>query len=375
MGLKNSMAKNENKSHVHLLILVLAIVAGATSGIVASLVTERSLEDYAQSLLNGGQLISLSQPKPQALPGTYEEALTRVQESGFAATAFIRSISSTGDTASEWITRDSAVGHGSIVTSDGWVLFHKDALRVFANPVTQAELWILGQPYPIESVVYDIYTQFALVKVDGAGLPTLAFAESDSLLGGEFLFAVSSDLEITPTSLVDGEELVDTLVAPAEEYSTEWEISTSLPQPQPLLNGSGELIAFSRGENLATPIHHLRPFIQSVLRHGEARYAGLGARVASVSDILNLSPEIARRAGFSGAIVSSIVLRSPAAEAGLLQNDVILFVDDVPVSERVSLDELLRAYEPGDEAVLTGFREEEDLEVTITFADASDLVY
>lgn len=376
------MPKNENKSQVHLLILILSIVAGATSGIVASLVTQRSLEDYALSLLNGGQLITISEPRPQPLPGTYEEALVRVQDAGWPATAFIRAVSTDATSSSEWITKESAVGQGSVVTSDGWVLFNKDALAAFTNPKAQAEIWILGSSYPVAKVVEDSLTDFVLIKVDASGMPALAFADSEDFYGGEILFEMTGDLDIFPTSLADSEQLAGNLVAPAEQYATEWQMTDAFDAPAPFLNASGELAAFGTGTDRAVPIHHLKPFIQSVLRYGEPRYAGLGAEVASIHEILNLDPAIADRTGSSGAIIAlpdrwtpAVIDGSPADDADLHANDVILFVDDVPVSDRVSLSELLKAYEPGDEAVLTVFRGDEDLEILVTFVDASDLVY
>src|SRR5688572_22338686 len=119
--------KKSEQSKLTLLVILLAIVAGSLSGVIAAVVSTQSLEEYARSLTNGERLFAISEPRPQPLPGTYEEALAQVQETGFAASALIRPTSVDSTNASQWVTRDSATGFGSVVTSDGWVLFHKDA--------------------------------------------------------------------------------------------------------------------------------------------------------------------------------------------------------------------------------------------------------
>lgn len=361
-------------------MLLLAIVAGALAGVIATVYTTQSLEDYARTLGERERLFQISQERPRPLPGTYEEALGRVQEAGWPAMALVRPASDDSLDANDWVTAQSAVGHGTVVTSDGWVLFSQDAFAGFANPQIGAEIWIQSERYEIEEIVEDSLTPFILVKVNATSLSTLAFGSSGDMLGGDLLFALQSSRETIPTSLSNSEKPVNGPVLPAETYISEWELTDSLDEPSPLLNAAGELVGFTYEENLAIPLHHVRPFIQAVLRHNEPRYAGLGAYVVSVSDVLNLDPSITERTAF-GALVTApdartlaVVVDGPADEAGLEEGDIIISVDDVLITERQSLAELLKAYEPGQAADLSVLRNGETLDVTLEFMNLSDLL-
>ena len=69
--------------------LALSIIAGAASGIVASIITNQSLDEYFESLSADRELVSISKVKPRPLPGTYEEALSQVREVGRSSLALI----------------------------------------------------------------------------------------------------------------------------------------------------------------------------------------------------------------------------------------------------------------------------------------------
>ncbi len=87
------MAEIKNKISVFGLSLILAIVAGALSGVIAAIATNQSIEKYAASLSERMDLIMISQVKPGPLPGTFEESLRRVQENGWRSLVVISAVS------------------------------------------------------------------------------------------------------------------------------------------------------------------------------------------------------------------------------------------------------------------------------------------
>lgn len=77
--------------------------------------------------------------------------------------------------------------------------------------------------------------------------------------------------------------------------------------------------------------------------------------------------------GIEGAVIISEVLEgTPAADAGLQENDLILAVDDESVNDVDIFINALKSHKPGDEVILTVFRGGEELKVTVTLAEHPD---
>ena len=71
-----------------------------------------------------------------------------------------------------------------------------------------------------------------------------------------------------------------------------------------------------------------------------------------------------------GALVTEVAADSPAAEAGLLADDIITAVDGDHVDEERTLRDRLAAYEPEDTVTLTVLRDGEETEIAVTLGQA-----
>lgn len=67
-----------------------------------------------------------------------------------------------------------------------------------------------------------------------------------------------------------------------------------------------------------------------------------------------------------GALILSVTPGSPAEQAGLKVDDLIVAVDDQGVSQAEALVDLIVQHEPGDEVALTVQRDGEQIEITVT---------
>ncbi len=57
---------------------------------------------------------------------------------------------------------------------------------------------------------------------------------------------------------------------------------------------------------------------------------------------------------------------SPAAKAGLKEDDIITKIDDKTVTETLPLARIIRGYQPGDKVTLTVLRDGKTLEIELT---------
>ncbi|MDP2631853.1 MAG: PDZ domain-containing protein [Candidatus Uhrbacteria bacterium] len=361
-------------------VIILSVLAGGFSGVISAVFTNQSLDRYVQSLSEGEGLVLISEVKPSPIPGTYEEALSRVQETGWKATALIRATSVDSSLPSAWINRDDVVGYGAVITSDGWIVLHSDVLNAFVNPESSAEVWIDGERYSISSIVQDSLSDLSLIKISAEGLSVVAFGASDSMRGGSILFGVPSSSGILVSNLLDS-DYQDSSALPAETFDSSWVLSDELPAGIPILNSAGELIAFSLEDSGALPLHHGIVFIQSVLRSGQAEHAALGSYVVNVASILNINPELRMNAEAGALLIAPngignpIVSGGPADLAGLQKGDLILAVDNYVLSNFSSLAEAIASYSPGSSATFSVMRDGVVSDYKITFSNLSDLVY
>lgn len=147
----------------------------------------------------------------------------------------------------------------------------------------------------------------------------------------------------------------------------------------PLVNLNGQVIGMntataSTGENIgfAIPVNDVLGLIKQVLKTGKFSQPYLGVRyvplTADVSDEYNLSV-------VNGAFIApsddttndpSVVPGSPAAQAGLQQNDIITQVEGTNIDQNNSLTSLLDNYVPGNTITLTILRGSNTIHVSVT---------
>lgn len=364
-------------------LLLLAVAAGAGAGIVAAIWTSRSLDDYAASLLAGRRLPQVSTQHPTPIPGTYEEALSRVRENARTGIAAVMPASTDSFAAKSWLADASALGYGAIVSDDGWVAVDASVIDGIKNPLTDIEVWMSGKRYAVQAVVLDTQTTIAMLHTSATSVSPLGFASTNGAHSGEMMFAVDANAGVFPTAVIQSDKEILSGVQPAEIFTTDWELATaSASFSSPLLNAAGELSGFVRAGNAhALPIHQALHAIRAVVKTGSDAASGFGAYSIDLARAYNVDADLRQnlRAGaliFSpDAAVHATVRGGPAAEAGFASKDIILAVDGESITESTSLAEILALYDPGDIARCTVLRSGQTITISVTLGDASELVY
>jgi len=141
----------------------------------------------------------------------------------------------------------------------------------------------------------------------------------------------------------------------------------------PVTNSAGELIGFVSDNNLVRPLHHVLPVIESILRDGEVVRPVFGGSIIDLASAIGLSDEDTQGNDYGAMIVrdpnnwyvSGAIPGSPADDAGLLNDDVILEVNGETVNANSPFAEILLDYEPGQEINLKLERAGEKIEVKV----------
>lgn len=360
-------------------LLVLVVAIGTTSGIVASVTLNQSLNTYAESLLAGRRL-GTSSIAPRTTVTPYEDAVRNVSAITDASVVTIMRSSLDSRQSTSWFNEHQALGYGVVVSADGWILVRAETFANITNTSRDIDVWIGGTRYGVTQYVADTLTDFALIKIEARGLAPVAFAASEEVTAGAQVFAAATREALFATTVQDIRVPTGVAVLRAEAFSYGWEFAQSLPVVVPVFTADAQLVALS-GESGALPVHYGTAFIKEIIRNNAPAHAGLGAYVVDVAGIVNIDPTL-RQGQERGALVvapasgaAAVVRDSPAAAAGLVAGDIVTAVDGVRVDHRHTLAEILRLYDPGESASLTVVRNKEEQSITVTFANYEDLLY
>ncbi len=269
--------------------------------------------------------------------------------------------------------RVSNLGSGVIVSADGYILTNHHVIE--AADEIQVAL-PEGKTLPAKVVGTDPETDVAVLKVDHSGLPAITFARQDGLSVGDVVLAIGNPFGVGQTVTMG---IVSALgrshlgINTFENYiQTDAAINPG-NSGGALVDGSGNLIGvntaiFSRsggslGIGFAIPVSIVRQVMEQIIAHGGVTRGWVGIEVQEIN------PEIAESFGLKstdGALIAGVLRGGPADRAGIHPGDVLVAVNDKPVTDSVSLLNLIAALPPGQIAKLRLIREQKPLQASAT---------
>ncbi|MFM8931780.1 MAG: PDZ domain-containing protein, partial [Gemmataceae bacterium] len=141
----------------------------------------------------------------------------------------------------------------------------------------------------------------------------------------------------------------------------------------PLVNVDGEVIGVNsairsrsggfQGIGLAIPSNLANLVKEQLVRNGSVRRGYIGVSIQTVKD-----PDLATKLGLkenSGALVTSVMAKAPAAKAGLQSGDVILSVGGTPVKDGKTLQAAIAHSSPGKEVPVAILRDGKNLTLQV----------
>jgi serine protease Do len=222
----------------------------------------------------------------------------------------------------------------------------------------------------------DPFNDVALLRISGANLPHLAFADSDRVVIGATVVAVGNPfgLENSVTtgvvSAVNRELPGDT---PLENLiQTDAAINPG-NSGGPLCDLNGNVIGMNtaitaqgQGIGFAVTANAIKTSIDQILRYGRATRSWMG--IGTVT----LAPEVAERLRVRhtpGALIGRVEPGSPADEAGLRVGDVITAINDRPVKEQNDVRAAIRTHRPGDTVTVSVQRDGQSEKISVRLGE------
>ena len=271
--------------------------------------------------------------------------------------------------------RQTGLGSGFVVSADGYVCTNH---HVVAD-VDSVTVRIDDHEYEAEVIGSDELTDIALLKIQSPGpFEAVFMGNSDRVQVGDWAIAIGNPFGLDRTFTVGVVSAVArTELDPLGNAHIQTDASINPGNSGgPLWNLDGEVIGVNRmiysqtggsmGIGFAIPINTVHAVLDQLREHGKVRRAYIGAQIAPVSQ------DVARQLGLSntnGAIIAQVLPGSPAAQAGLRPNDVILKVAGAVVEGPAELIRKISAIPIGQNVAFEVWRERRVVQLSITLQE------
>jgi serine protease Do len=260
-----------------------------------------------------------------------------------------------------------AAGSGWIISSDGWIVTNN---HVIDGATSIMVTFNDGSSLPVDlnNVKPDSISDLAVLKVDATGLPALTIGDSTKLREGDWVVAIGN-------SLGEGIRVTEGIVCRTDVsmqdsngQTFEGLIETQAPinagnSGGPLVNMAGEVIGITNAKQVATGVEGVgyaisinvaSPLITNLINVGYIVRPYLGV---STETIVNNS--YARWYGLkvnSGVRITAVGSDSPAGNAGLKANDVIVKFNELDITDAQQLIDLINKAQVGQSIDVTYYR-------------------
>jgi len=276
--------------------------------------------------------------------------------------------------------KTEGLGSGLIVRSDGYILTNNhvvegaEEIKVTLLDNYTHEAKIIGR---------DPTTDVAVIKIEGNNFQAAPLGNSDEVDVGQWVIAVGNPMRLSFTvtaGIVSA--LGRNINIISGSYSIENFIQTdAVINPGnsggPLVNLKGEVIGinsaistrtgFYEGYGFAIPINLAKRIMEDLIEYNRVIRPILGVQIR------NITPELAEALGLkdpSGVLVEDFTPDiSPAKEAGVKRQDVIVKVDGVKVKQTNELQSLIAQHHPGEVVRLEIIRDQKSVEVAVKLAE------
>lgn len=274
-------------------------------------------------------------------------------------------------------TTAAVSGSGFILTENGYIVtnYHviedADDIKVTTYDDTA---------YQAELIGYDEDNDLAILKIDAEGLTPVILGDSDQINVGDSVIAIGNPLGELTFSLTQG------AVSALNRKVTIDNTAMTLIQTDcainsgnsggALFNTHGEVIGItnakysggsSSGEasvdniGFAIPINSVREIIESIIENGYVMKPYIGVSVYDLGTRY-------RTSGLVGVAIQEVEEGSPAAAAGLKEDDIITKVNGTEISSTSEFQSILSGAEEGDILILTVYRQGETVEAEVELA-------
>ncbi len=276
--------------------------------------------------------------------------------------------------------RHEGIGSGVIVTQDGYILTNNhvvdgaDEVKVALQD---------GREFIAKVIGRDPKTDVAVLKIDAKDLPAVPMADSDKVEVGDIVLAIGNPFGIgqtVTTGIVSATDRGNMGLDYEDFIQTDAAINPG-NSGGALVDVEGRLIGINtailsrsggnQGIGFAIPVNLASDVMESLVKEGHVTRGYLGVWIQDVT------PALAKQFNLketTGALVSDVTPKSPAAKAGLQNGDIILEFNGKKVTDSRHLKLEAARARPGESVPMKVWRDgsTKTFEITVNEAPGTE---
>ncbi|MDO9476392.1 MAG: Do family serine endopeptidase [Pseudohongiella sp.] len=258
------------------------------------------------------------------------------------------------------------VGSGFIMSSDGYIITNH---HVVANADSITVTLTDRREFPAQVIGSDELSDVALIKIEASGLRPVKFGDSEKVRVGEWVLAIGSPfgLEFSAAAGIVSAKSRNVPSRGPANYVSFIQTDVAINQGNsggPLFNLDGEVIGInsqilsstggSNGISFAIPSNMALNVVEQLRESGAVSRGLLGVLIKDVDNALAQAFNLDRP---RGAFVDEVQPASPAEQAGVLNNDIILAFNGIQIEQSSQLPFYVGQVRPGTSAELNVLRD------------------
>ena len=272
-------------------------------------------------------------------------------------------------------TRKSAnLGSGVIVSDQGYILTNShvieaaDEIEVALADTRRVKAKVVGT---------DPETDLAVLKIDLPKLPSISFGQSDHAKVGDVVLAIGNPFGV-------GQTVTLGIISATGRSHLGINIFENFIQTDAAINPGnsggalvdtgGHLIGIntaiysrtpggaSLGIGFAIPASTARLVLEQIMTSGQVTRGWIGV---GVQDMTRELSESFRLPDIRGALITEVFRNTPADSAGVKLGDILVAVENRPVTDSASMLNLVAALNPGKQATLRIVRAQQQTELKV----------
>lgn len=286
------------------------------------------------------------------------------------------------------IPEQKASGSGVLISGDGYVVTNNHVITDQKGNIAEEINVTLHnkKTYKARVIGKDPSSDLAVLKIDGTSLPYLVYGNSDNVKLGQWVLAIGYPLNLETTvtagivsakgrSIGINQRQITGNVSPVESFIQTDAAVNSGNSGGALVNIAGELIGINSailapngtyaGYSFAIPVNLAKKIVNDLIEFGDVQRGYLGIQYPSGE----LSEEQMKQLGIKdgeGVYVSEVSPEGAASAAGIRKGDIIIKVNNVPVSSGIEMSVQVSPFRPGDKVPVTYKRKEKEYNTVLT---------
>jgi serine protease Do len=278
-----------------------------------------------------------------------------------------------------------SAGSGVIINAQkGYVITNAHVVASADNiTVTASD----GRNFKAKLIGSDPASDIAVLQIEAKNLQSIPIGHSDQVKVGDFVLAIGNPFGLSQTVTSGIVSALGRTNLGIEGYENFIQTDAAINHGNSgggLVNLKGELIGINTaivtpdggniGISFAIPIDMAYSVSTQLIKYGKINRGLLGIMVQNLTPELIDAFQLENKNMNEGALITEITPDSPAAQSDLQVGDVIVQVDDKPVTSSSSVRNSIGLLRIGDPIKLTVLRDKKQIPVTIKIGDPHAII-